>query len=433
MSDFYIDNKGIIGVPPGIPGSLPSKHAKHHITGGTDVIPNATDVNSGLMSPTDKQKLDAITQEKIDTWNTVTEKANKVDVYTKSEVNNLLSQAGYGDMMKATYDADNDGVVDLAKDADTLDGKHYSDIKNEIEIKYATASGTNNYTVTISGITAYTEGLSVKIKFTNANTGASTLNINGLGAKNIVKSNGNPLSSGNIKAGQICHLVYTGSVFQLLGEGGEYGTAQPEHVLEGYTIGTENGIVSGTMPNRGAINQTITTQSGQIIIPEGYHDGNGKVTAYFANLTSENIRYQITIGGVTGTLGRAKSVASPDTNNQWLTVSAYSDLSDGEARVVGRFKPNVAGAITVGVTVYHGTYNATGTFYISFYNNGVYAGSTSHYMDTVEYATALRNISVSPNDTVEIRASYSGTSSAASVSMYRIYFELEGVTPPVAL
>jgi hypothetical protein len=135
MGDFYIDNKGIIGVPPGIPGSLPSKHAKHHITGGTDVIPNATDVNSGLMSPTDKQKLDAITQEKIDTWNTVTEKANKVDVYTKSEVNNLLSQAGYGDMMKATYDADNDGVVDLAKDADTVDGKHFTDIQNDAQSK----------------------------------------------------------------------------------------------------------------------------------------------------------------------------------------------------------------------------------------------------------------------------------------------------------
>jgi len=135
MGDFYIDNKGIIGVPPGIPGSLPSKHAKHHITGGTDVIPNATDVNSGLMSPTDKQKLDAITQEKIDTWNTVTEKANKVDVYTKSEVNNLLGQAGYGDMMKATYDADNDGVVDLAKDADTVDGKHFTDIQNDAQSK----------------------------------------------------------------------------------------------------------------------------------------------------------------------------------------------------------------------------------------------------------------------------------------------------------
>jgi len=89
---------------------------------------------------------------------------------------------------------------------------------------YAVASGTNTYAVTIAGYTLE-EGKTVKIKFTNANTSASTLNINSLGAKAIKKSNGNDLSSGNIKAGQICNLVYTGSVFQLLGEGGEYGTA----------------------------------------------------------------------------------------------------------------------------------------------------------------------------------------------------------------
>jgi len=38
-------------------------------------------------------------------------------------------------MMKATYDADNDGVVDLAKDADTVDGKHFTDIQNDAQAK----------------------------------------------------------------------------------------------------------------------------------------------------------------------------------------------------------------------------------------------------------------------------------------------------------
>jgi len=61
--------------------------------------------------------------------------------------------------------------------------------------------------------------MSIKVRFQNANTDVCTLNINGLGAKEIRKSNGNSLSAGNIKAGQILHLVYTGSVFQLLGEG----------------------------------------------------------------------------------------------------------------------------------------------------------------------------------------------------------------------
>jgi len=92
--------------------------------------------------------------------------------------------------------------------------------------------------------------MSVKIEFTNANTGASTLNINSLGAKAIQKSNGSALSSGNIKTGQIAHLVYNGTVFQLLGEGGEYGTATAEDVLAGKNIGTESGLVVGIIPSK---------------------------------------------------------------------------------------------------------------------------------------------------------------------------------------
>lgn len=158
------------------------------------------------------------------------------DIARKSEVDtvqtNLTNHLNAADP-HAQYALDSDLDAHLA---DTVQ-----------HMAYATASGTNTYTTTITGMTTLTEGLSAKIKFTNANTGASTLNVNGLGAKTIQKSNGSALSNGNIKAGQIVHLVYTGSVFQLLGEGGEYGTAAAGEVLSGYTIGTESGIVSGTL------------------------------------------------------------------------------------------------------------------------------------------------------------------------------------------
>lgn len=180
-----------------------------------------------------------------------------------------------------------------------------------IHLPYSIADGTNNYTTLINGISSLVEGMSIKVKFQNANTGTATLNINGLGAKEIRKSNGNSLSAGNIKAGQICHLVYTGSVFQLLGEGGEYGTAQPNHVLEGITFGTEDGLKVGTMPNRGRVNRTLTTQGGSYTIPAGYHNGSGKVTANFANLTAGNIRAGVRIGGVLGTYEPSIQTLSP--------------------------------------------------------------------------------------------------------------------------
>lgn len=169
---------------------------------------------------------------------------------------------------------------------------------------YAEASGTNTYIATIAGIAALTEGFSIKIKFTNANTGASTLNINGLGAKDIKKGNGNDLGSGNIKAGQICNLVYNGVNFQLLGEGGEYGTAQAQHVLDNYTIGTESGLIEGTMPNNGptvAETVNLTNQNQEYTIAQGYHSGLRKIKAVITNLAAGVIKAGVTVGGILGT------------------------------------------------------------------------------------------------------------------------------------
>ena len=52
----------------------------------------------------------------------------------------------------------------------------------------ATASGTDTYTATLTTPpSAYVLGQVVDILFTNANTGAATINLNSLGAKSIVK------------------------------------------------------------------------------------------------------------------------------------------------------------------------------------------------------------------------------------------------------
>jgi len=80
-----------------------------------------------------------------------------------------------------------------------------------------TASGTDTYTATIANVAAYNTNSAFVIKFTNANTGASTLNINGLGAINLYKSVNSPLSGGDIKAGQEFIVVYDGTNFQVIG------------------------------------------------------------------------------------------------------------------------------------------------------------------------------------------------------------------------
>lgn len=86
-------------------------------------------------------------------------------------------------------------------------------------ITYIAAGGTANaITATISpAITAYTAGQVFRVKAASTNTAAAvTLNVNGLGAKNIVRSDGSPLFVGDIRSGAVCQFMYDGTNFQLL-------------------------------------------------------------------------------------------------------------------------------------------------------------------------------------------------------------------------
>lgn len=82
------------------------------------------------------------------------------------------------------------------------------------------ASDTDTYTITITGITAYVADMAFKVRFTNANTGSATLNVNGLGAKTLKKNVSTNLSAGDINAGQVFVVVYDGTYFQVIGLGG---------------------------------------------------------------------------------------------------------------------------------------------------------------------------------------------------------------------
>lgn len=77
-------------------------------------------------------------------------------------------------------------------------------------------------------------------------------------------------------------------------------TATLSQVLSGYTAMTSDSNDdpgTGTMPNRGAVNQTLNA-GGSYTIPHGYHNGNGKVAANsLASQTSGNASSaQILIG-----------------------------------------------------------------------------------------------------------------------------------------
>jgi hypothetical protein len=82
-----------------------------------------------------------------------------------------------------------------------------------------TTSGTDTYTTTISGVTAYTDGDAYLIRFAIGNTTGCTLNINSLGAKDLYRNNDGLLIGGDIISGAEMFCVYNSTLngFQVIG------------------------------------------------------------------------------------------------------------------------------------------------------------------------------------------------------------------------
>jgi hypothetical protein len=115
------------------------------------------------------------------------------------------------------------------------------------------------------------------------------------------------------------------------------GTATDAEILSGkiaYVKGTKK---TGTMKNNGGVTGSISKKSEQYTIPQGYHDGSGKVSISQTEqqkLIPANIRAGVTVLGVTGEMTgtegakpQEKSVI-PTTSEQVVTPDeGYNYLS----------------------------------------------------------------------------------------------------------
>ena len=106
-------------------------------------------------------------------------------------------------------------------------------------------------------------------------------------------------------------------------------TAGVAEVLSGKTFGARGEMLTGTMPNNGAVSGTITEKSQEYPIPMGFHDGSGKVaidSSEQAKLIPSNLKQGIEILGVTGTYGGEAVTAHSKTVTP--TLSAQTVLPD---------------------------------------------------------------------------------------------------------
>ena len=137
-------------------------------------------------------------------------------------------------------------------------------------------------------------------------------------------------------------------------------TATLSQVLSGYTAMTsdsDDDPGTGTMPNRGAVNQTLNA-GGSYTIPQGYHNGNGKVAAN--SLASQ-------------TSGNASSAQILTGYNAWVNGSNINGAMPNRGNL--DFNPSSSTSQSVPAGYYSGGALSSANAYNAGYNAGYAAVS----------------------------------------------------------
>ena len=135
-------------------------------------------------------------------------------------------------------------------------------------------------------------------------------------------------------------------------------TVAVAEILDGKTAYARGAKIVGTMPNNGAATGKIITKDGAYIIPQGYHDGSGKVSidaTEQAKIIAQNIREGVTILGVEGSMSgnegvkaQAKTVTPSSTQQTILPDTGYTHLSQVTVEKIPYVESeNSAGGTTV--------------------------------------------------------------------------------------
>ena len=168
-------------------------------------------------------------------------------------------------------------------------------------VKYLNSvSGTNTITASMTpALTVYSAGMILVFTPANNCTGATTINIDSLGAKSIVKGDGTALESGDLQASTTHAILYDGTNFVLLNP---------------LSFNLVNGTLSGTLSVTGALtlNGSLTTdnttadEAGFKGLPLNQQNGN-----YTTVLSDAGKHIQTITSGITYTIAANASVAYP--------------------------------------------------------------------------------------------------------------------------
>lgn len=137
-------------------------------------------------------------------------------------------------------------------------------------------------------LAAYYPGLSLSFLPSNTNTGAATINVNGLGIKSILLDGSNSLIGGEMVAGKAAQLLYDGTNFQILNPA----TSIQNGVLVGAILGFPMSTPpSGWLAANGAAVLRTTYAALFAYIGTTYGAGDGTTTFNLPDLRGQFPRF----------------------------------------------------------------------------------------------------------------------------------------------
>src|SRR5690554_6540330 len=119
-----------------------------------------------------------------------------------AENNNMTPPHGWPEGMN--YSA----VNDAARESMAAIKRWFDDISGKLD-----ATGQANlYAVTLNaGYSSYFRGMAFRCKIPATNTGASTINVNAIGPRNIVRADGSALEAGMLRQGHAYSFYFDGT------------------------------------------------------------------------------------------------------------------------------------------------------------------------------------------------------------------------------
>ncbi len=305
---------------------------------------------------------------------------------------------------------------------------------------YTTTGSANSYILTTGSSLSFLEdGFFVDVKFNVANTGASTINIDGLGIKQILKQGNLNLVSGDLDTVKIYRLIYDGTNFQIQ-------SSSLPNTLSFTTIQSTN-VIAQNVQATGSAGVDIKNNSGTSVLLLGAGGGTGATLAGQLNTGGSIVQNNST--SITNTRQRLSSIGgvfASDVYSAWNTSSVFVNYGGfgvnltngtagshaGQAEIYAAISGSYTTVMTFGATI---TANrvisaVAGLIGLSTanqsYSNGV-AGSVAHGLGRRPFMVQAVAVCItgegdySANDEVLLASLGTGSSSPSVFYGFSIY------------